>query len=54
MENKKPVTLSEHMSRAAKARHAKKTPAERSAYAQMMVRAREEKRKNTKTEKQGD
>lgn len=40
----KPITLSEHMSRAAKARHAKRTPEERSAYAKKMVAAREAKR----------
>jgi hypothetical protein len=48
MKNEKPLTLSEHLSRAAKARHQKKTPAERSNYARMMVRVREEKRKHPK------
>ena len=43
----KPTTLSEHMSRASKARHAKRTPEERSAYAKMMVEAREAKRRKT-------
>ena len=44
MTDKKPITLSEHMSRAAKARHAKRTPEERSAHAKRMVEAREAKR----------
>jgi uncharacterized protein YaiL (DUF2058 family) len=42
--NTKPLTLAEHLSRAAKARHAKRTPEERSAYAKKMVDAREAKR----------
>jgi uncharacterized protein YaiL (DUF2058 family) len=42
--NSKPLTLAEHLSRAAKARHAKRTPEERSAYAKKMVDAREAKR----------
>lgn len=41
---KQQATLAEHMSKAAKARHAKRTPEERSAYAKMMVQAREAKR----------
>lgn len=49
----KPMTLSEHLSRAAKVRHAKRTPQERSDYARMMVRAREEKRKRAKLQEQG-
>lgn len=53
MKNEKPITLSEHMSRAAKARHAKKTPEQRSEYARMMVRAREEKRSRARLEGQG-
>jgi hypothetical protein len=43
-----PITLSEHMSRAAKARHAKRTPEERSEYGKKMVAAREEKRRLAK------
>ena len=38
-------TYSQHQSEAVKARWAKKTPEERSAYAKMMVEAREAKRK---------
>lgn len=44
MKSNKPITLSEHLSRAAKARHAKRSPEERSAYAKKMVEAREAKR----------
>lgn len=44
----KEKTLREHMSDAAKARHAKRTPAERSAHARMMVQAREAKRQARK------
>jgi hypothetical protein len=43
-----PITLSEHMSRASKARHAKRTPEERSAYAKKMVEAREAKRETAR------
>ncbi len=39
-----PITLSDHMRRAAKARWAKTTPEQRSAHAKKMVEAREAKR----------
>jgi hypothetical protein len=41
---KPPVTLSEHMRRAVKARWAKQTPEQRSAHAKKLVAAREAKR----------
>jgi hypothetical protein len=44
----KPITLSEHMTRAVTARWAKTTKAERSAYAKRMVEAREAKRRKSK------
>jgi hypothetical protein len=40
----KPTTLQDHQRRAVQARWARKTPEERSAYAKMMVDAREAKR----------
>lgn len=43
-------TFSQHQADASRARHAKKTPAERSAYAKMMVEARKAKRKDRKAE----
>lgn len=45
MKDKTPVSLSEHMTKARKARWAKTNSEERSAHAKMMVEAREAKRK---------
>lgn len=52
MKNEK--TLSQHLSDASKARHAMRTPEERSAYAKMMVAAREAKRQARKAARDPD